>query len=259
MCGQDPLRNVFVAARVMEGGLLASGSALGVSDDGQLRAVCWTSANIVPVECDDAALEALLPRLRRHRRRASSIFGAAEQVLPLWDRLNRSWGTPRSFRAQQPMLAVTSLPSRCGREIDPRVRPARPDELDLVLPASVSMFTEEIGYPPFTGSDRDYRNMVAHLIAGGHTFVVMENGRVVFKADVGSCALGVAQIQGVWVAPDRRGKGIAVPAMNAVVEHVLATIAPTATLYVNGYNEPALRTYQHAGFEQVATFATVIL
>lgn len=238
---------------------MASGSALGVAEGGDLRAVCWTSANIVPVECDEGALDTLLPRLRRHRRRASSVFGVADQVLPLWDRLHRSWGTPRSFRPQQPMMATTTLPSRSGRAIDPRVRPARPDEVDLVLPASVSMFTEEIGYPPYAGSDRDYRGMVTNLIANGHTFVLLENGRVVFKADVGSCALGVAQIQGVWVAPDRRRRGLAVPAMNAVVEHVLATIAPTATLYVNGYNEPALRTYQHVGFEQVATFATVIL
>lgn len=259
VCGQDPARNVFVAARVREGGLLSAGSALGVSDSGSLRALCWTSANVVPVECDDAALDVLAPRLRRQRRRASSVFGPAEQVLPLWERLQRSWGTPRSFRPQQPMLAATTLPSSTGRPIDPRVRLARPDELDLVLPASVAMFTEEIGYPPYLGSDREYRGMVSGLLGAGHTYVLVENGRVVFKADVGSHAFDVAQIQGVWVAPDCRGQGLAAPAMNAVLEHVLTSIAPTATLYVNAYNEPALRTYARAGFQQIATFATIIL
>lgn len=259
VCGQAPASNVFVAARVLEGGLLSSGSALGVMEAGELRALCWTSANVVPVECDEAALDVIAPRLRRQRRRASSVFGMAEQVLPLWERLQRSWGTPRSYRPQQPMMAATTLPSVAGRPMDPRVRRARLDELDLVLPASVAMFTEEIGYPPYAGSDREYRGMVAGLIDVGHTFVVVENDRVVFKADVGSCALGIAQIQGVWVAPDRRGTGLAVPAMNAVVEQVLSSIAPTATLYVNGYNDAALRTYARAGFQQIGTFATIIL
>mgnify|MGYP002717522439 CR=1 FL=1 len=260
LCGHDPASSVFVAARVREGGLMSPGSAVGIDDDGGgLRSLCWTSANVVPIECDEVALDLFAGRLRRQRRRSSSIFGLADQVLPLWARLQRHWGQPRSFRPDQPMLAVSSLPSEAGLERHPGVRLARPDELDLVLPASTAMFTEEIGYPPYVGSDRDYRALVASLIDAGHTFVLLEDGRVVFKADVGSLALGVAQIQGVWVAPDRRGQGLATPAMNAVVEHVLQTLAPTVSLYVNGYNEPALRAYHGAGFRQVATFATVIL
>ena len=63
----------------------------------------------------------------------------------------------------------------------------------------------------------------------------------------------------MWVAPDARGQGIAAPAMGSVVQQVMDHIAPVVTLYVNGYNEPALRAYQRAGFVQVGQFATVIL
>lgn len=259
LCDRAPMTNVFVAARVREGGLTAGGPAWGIDDGDGLRAACWAAANVVPVECDEADLDVFAARLRRFRRRASSLFGEADQVLPLWERLHRHWGSARSVRRSQPMMALTERPSTAGRAIDPRVRLARPDEVDLVLPASAAMFTEEIGYPPYLGSGRDYRTLIASLIDSGHTFVIVEDGRVVFKADVGSLALGVAQIQGVWVAPHLRGQGLAAPAMGAVVEHVLTAIAPTVTLYVNGYNEPALRAYQRAGFRQVGTFATVIL
>jgi len=259
LCAVDPLSNVFVAARLIEGGPAFAGALLGVDEGRRLRSMCWTSANVVPIAADEAALDAFAGRLRRKRRRCSSIFGDAAQVLGLWERLHKHWGDARSVRPNQPMMAVSSVPAAGSGPIDARVRRARPDEVDLVLPASAAMFTEEIGYPPFIGSDRDYRRMVSSLIELGHTFVVTEGGRLVFKADIGSLASGVAQLQGVWVAPDRRGQGLATPAMRAVVQQVIESIAPTVTLYVNSYNEPALRTYHAAGFRQVGKFATVIL
>ncbi|MDF8263264.1 GNAT family N-acetyltransferase [Luteipulveratus flavus] len=259
LCAQDPMANVFVAARVQEGGVGFGSSLLGIEDGGRLKSVCWVSANVVPVACDEAALDAFAGRLRRQRRRVSSVFGDATQVLGLWERLERHWGEPRSLRSDQPMMAARTRPADEGRPLDPRVRRARPDEIDLVLPASAAMFTEEIGYPPYVGSDRDYRSLVAALIRAGHTYVVVEDGRVIFKADIGSLAGGVAQIQGVWVAPDVRGQGIAAPAMCSVVQHIMEHVAPVVTLYVNAYNEPALRAYAGSGFTQVGRFATVIL
>jgi predicted GNAT family acetyltransferase len=259
LCAVDPLANVFVAARLIEGGPSYASALLGTDDGRRLRSMCWTSANVVPIGADDAALDGFAARLRRKRRRCSSIFGDADQVLGLWRRLERHWGDARSVRPDQPMLAVSSVPTTGSGPVDARVRRAHLDEIDQVLPASAAMFTEEIGYPPYVGSDREYRRMVTSLVAAGHTFVITEGKQVIFKADVGSLAAGVAQLQGVWVAPRHRGRGVATPAMRAVVRQVIETIAPTVTLYVNAYNEPALRTYHAAGFRQVGTFATVIL
>ncbi|MEO8850774.1 MAG: GNAT family N-acetyltransferase [Allobranchiibius sp.] len=258
LCEQDALSNVFVAARLLEGGPAFTSSLLGVGSS-PLNAMCWVSANVVPINCDEPALKAFAAKLRRYKRRCSSIFGEADQVLGLWERLEPMWGEPSSIRAEQPMMAVTTSPRDADRWMDPRVRLARADELDLVVPAAAHMFTAEIGYPPFVGSDHDYRRMVGALIRAGHTYVISEGGEVIFKADVGSLAFGVAQIQGVWVAPQMRGTGLAEPAMNAVVQHVLDNLASEVTLYVNSYNEAAIRTYIATGFEQVGTFATVIV
>lgn len=258
LCKQDTLSNVFVAARLIEGGPTFTSSLLGVGSS-PLGSMCWVSANVVPINCDELALKAFATKLRRYKRRCSSIFGESEQVLGLWDRLEPMWGEPSSIRAEQPMMAVMTSPRDAGRPMDPRVRLARDDEIDLVVPAAAHMFTAEIGYPPFIGSDHDYRRMVGGLIRAGHTYVICEGGKVVFKADVGSLAFGVAQIQGVWVAPQLRGMGLAEPAMNAVVQHVLDNLASEVTLYVNSYNEAAIRTYVATGFEQVGTFATVIV
>lgn len=259
VCAQDPVTNVFVAARVRESGLMGTRGPLFGYEAGGETALCWCSANVVPVEASPRALGALATKVVRRRATASSVFGPADQVLDLWGRLARTWGEPREIRRNQLVMTMQTRPSVLGSPIDPAVRPARPDELDLVVPAAAAMFTEEIGYPPYQGSGAAYRNGVAGLIAAGHSLVRVEGGQVVFKADLGSVALGVAQVQGVWVHPAWRGRGLAAPAMAAVVEHTIAHVAPVVTLYVNDFNERAVATYRRVGFVQTGTFATVLL
>jgi predicted GNAT family acetyltransferase len=67
-----------------------------------------------------------------------------------------------------------------------------------------------------------------------------------------------AQIQGVFVPKDRRGEGLAVSGMAAVVELVRREIAPTVSLYVNEWNAPARRAYERVGFRETARFSTVM-
>lgn len=259
VCAQDPVNNVFVAARILESGLAGTRGPLFAYAAGGERALVWCSANVVPVQASDRSLGALAAKVVKRRATASSVFGPADQVLDLWGRLERHWGQPREVRPRQLVLTTRTLPSTMGIPVDPQVRLATEADLDLLVPAAAAMFTEEIGYPPYRGTGTAYRRAVAGLVDQGHSLVRVEDGQVVFKADLGSVALGVAQVQGVWVHPDRRGEGLAAPAMAAVIEHTIAHIAPVVTLYVNDFNERAVATYRRVGMEQTSTFATVLL
>jgi predicted GNAT family acetyltransferase len=260
LCARDRAANVFVAARIEEGAIRQHpGAVLGHYREGALDGLAWVSANVVPVGLGDDGIADVSAKIGRMRRLCASVFGPSEQVAALWDRLGPTWGPARAIRRHQPLLATSTRPSRLGLSLDPGVRRARPDETDLVLPAAAHMFTEEIGYPPYTGSDRAYRSSIAQLIRRGHTFVRVEHGEVVFKADVGSLALGSAQVQGVWVHPRLRGQGLAVPAMAAVVELLLDGVADQVSLYVNDFNVAARATYARCGFREVGAFTTVLL
>jgi predicted GNAT family acetyltransferase len=260
VCARNLPANVFVAARILEGVLSSQpGTLLGHKEGGQLGSLCWSSANLVPVETDDASIPFYADRVRRWRRHCASILGPSDQVTELWRHLSSAWGPARAVRSCQPLMSTQTPPSELGIELDHRVRPATVGEIDLVMPAAAHMFEGEIGYPPYSGSGAAYRSALLALIERGHTYVVVEDGEVVFKADLGSVALGCAQIQGVWLAPRLRGQGLSVPAMAAVVEQVMTTRARWVTLYVNDFNESARATYRHVGFEDVGVFSTVLL
>jgi predicted GNAT family acetyltransferase len=99
---------------------------------------------------------------------------------------------------------------------------------------------------------------VQQLISRGWSFARFEGDRLVFKAEVACASPYAAQIQGVFVPKDRRGEGLAVSGMAAVVDLVRREIAPTVSLYVNDWNTPARRAYERVGFRETARFSTVM-
>jgi predicted GNAT family acetyltransferase len=135
----------------------------------------------------------------------------------------------------------------------------RADELDLLVPACVAMFTEEVGVSPVSADGGAlYRSRVADLIRTGRAFARIEDGRVVFKAEIGSVTRSACQVQGVWVPPDLRGQGLSVPGMAAVVAMTLRDVAPVVSLYVNDYNHAARATYRRVGFTDRGSFMSVL-
>ncbi|ORV39725.1 GCN5 family acetyltransferase [Mycolicibacter engbaekii] len=254
---EDPVGSCMVAARVADHGVdprLIGGELWTRGGVGE--SLCYAGANLIPLRGTPADLTAFADKAASAIRRCSSLVGRAELVLPMWQRLAESWGPARDVRESQPLMALQSMPA-CP--MDPEVRQVRPDELDAYLVAAVDMFIGEVGVDPRAGDGgRAYRRRVANLIAAGRAWARFEHGEVVFKAEVGSQSPTVAQIQGVWVHPDRRGCGLGTGG-TAMLAGVIVGTGRIASLYVNDFNEVARSTYERVGFAQVGTFATVLL
>lgn len=242
-------------------GLIGVGSALGaevwgwfLGDD--LVAGLYLGANVVPIGADAEALAAFASRARVTPRRCSSIVGTSACVVPFYDLVRPSWGEARDLRPHQPLLAIHQPAAVTPH---PGVRTATLDDIDVLFPASVAMFTEELGISPLVpDGGAAYRRRVAALITAGRSFVLVEDDQVLFKAEVGVVAGGVAQVQGVWVEPGHRGQHLSESGMAAVVELTRQHFADTVSLYVNDYNHAALAAYRRVGFAQVGEFATVL-
>ncbi len=256
---RDPVTNVFVASRLRSTGLdpaRTGGEVWGFIEDGRLVSLCYSGANLVPVAASRAAVDGFAELALRQGRRCSSLVGPAGMVLPLWDLLRPHWGRAREVRGSQPLMTIGSPPAVAP---DPAVRQVRPDEVDALLPASVAMFTEEVGVSPL-GEDGGalYRARVAEIVREGRAYARFEDGEVLFKAEIGAATPLACQVQGVWVRPDRRGEGISVAGMAAVVRLARRHVAPVVTLYVNDYNQAARAAYRRVGFRETGTFASVL-
>lgn len=259
ICDADPVANVFVASRIRTHGLdpgRLGAQMWGFEPAGQLVSLCYAGANLVPVQADSAAVSAFAERALRQGRRSSSLVGPSAAVRELWSYVRPHWGPARDVRAVQPLMSIEGPPTVTP---DPLVRRVRMDEIDILLPASIAMFTEEVGISPLTGDGgAAYRVRVAELVRAGRAFARIEHGQVIFKAEVGAATPQACQVQGVWVRPEYRGRGLAAPGMSAVVTEARRSISPVVSLYVNDYNTPARAAYLRAGFRQVGEFMSVL-
>jgi predicted GNAT family acetyltransferase len=256
---RDPVVNVFADYRARTTNLeprWLGGEMWGRFEGGELRAACHVGANLVPVQANAEDARAFAERALTRGRTVSTIVGPQETVEVFWNAVASGWGRPRELRWNQPHLELAGEPAV---EPDPTVRRTTRRDMAELYPACVAMYTEEVGISPeFGGGAELYRARVTQLMNRGWSFARFDEGRLVFKAEVACATPYAAQVQGVWVPPDRRGEGLAVAGMAAVVDMVRREVAPVFSLYVNDWNEPARRAYAKVGFRETARFATVM-
>jgi GNAT superfamily N-acetyltransferase len=259
LSGRDPVVNVFAEYRARTTNLeprWLGGEMWGRFEGGELVSACHVGANLVPIQATADDAKAFAERALTRGRTVSTIVGPHEAVRVFWNGVAAAWGKPRELRWRQPHLEITGPPHV---EPDPLVR--RTDRADMgeLYPACVAMYTEEVGISPEAGGGAElYKARIIQLMSRGWSFARFDAGRLVFKAEVACVSPYAAQVQGVWVPPHRRGEGLAIGGMAAVVKLVRQDIAPTVSLYVNEWNEPARKAYRRVGFAETARFSTVM-
>ena len=256
---RDPVVNVFVDYRATTTNLeprWLGGEMWGRFENGELASACHVGANLVPVQATAEDAAAFAERALARGRTVSTIVGPQEPVRVFWNGVAGAWGRPREARWEQPHLEIAALPKVAA---DPRVRKSTRADLNELYPACVAMYTEEVGISPEYGGGAElYRARVTQLVSRGWSFARYDEGRLVFKAEVACATPYAAQIQGVYVPPAHRGRGLATAGMAAVVNIVRRDIAPVVSLYVNDWNTSARAVYEKVGFRETARFATVM-
>ncbi|ALE07644.1 acetyltransferase [Arthrobacter sp. ERGS1:01] len=261
LIARDPVANVFVDSLLSQGGSAVPGHPGAVilgffeNDGAELTAACWVGSNVVPIEATVAQAAFFGQWIAANWQPHASIFGPADAVLGIMDELSAAGIAAQEVRANQPLLVMDTASSLSP---NPSLAPSNSRQFSEVLIAAAAMFEEEVGYSPFLGGEENYRRRVAWLINNGYSFSHCEpDGEVIFKADLGAVTAHATQIQGVWMNPRYRGRGLSAGYMAAVVNQSQA-VAPVTSLYVNDFNTRARAVYAKVGFEQVGTFATVL-
>ena len=195
----DPVAACMIAARVEECGVdprMIHGELW--SRGGPLSSLCFAGANLVPLRGDPDDIRAFAdPCLSdsahvlvggRPRRIGVAAVGDARARLG-----NCAGGSPRTAVARGFRAAGVSVGSTGPAEF------ARTNSRSICLPRSRCSSKRSEVDPRANDGGRGYRHRVASLIAAGRAWAHIEDGQVVFKAEVGSMSARCGQIQGVWV------------------------------------------------------------
>jgi ribosomal protein S18 acetylase RimI-like enzyme len=250
---RNPVRDVFIASRILHDGALTSlgPSPLWGAFDGQhLHGLLHVGPNLVPAVDDQRACEALAAAAGGLYP-TRMVVGERATVEHLWSLIGSSYPPPREVRRRQFVYALE--PERLVHEPDARApglaRLAERSDEDRVLELSAAMYTEEMGENPMARDPDGYRRRVRMLTARGWTYVYELSGELVFKMDVGCASDRTAQIQGVYVPPEQRGRGVGTTAMAACCALAFDR-HPNLSLYVNDFNAPAIALYERIGFDR---------
>jgi predicted GNAT family acetyltransferase len=243
--------------------VLEGGHGPGASDElvlhrdrrGRVNGLVYYGAQLVIAADDDSVLDAFAVETRKHRG-LRSFVGPKDAVDGLWARVERWHAQPAIVRDEQPLYVLERDALRAGAADAAEVRRARPDDAELIAEHSGRMILGELGYDP-RANRSGFTAAVRRAIAQGVWWVYVEDGELRFQLNVGPRSAATAQLQGVWTPPEQRGKGYAKAALTAIARQLLTTEA-SLSLYVNGFNAPAIALYERLGFRRAGTFATYL-
>src|SRR5579884_587982 len=244
-CALDPVERVFLEDAAGRG----FGRFSAVAGPGStLAALCHTGANLVPSGRGCSAFAGLAVRSQ-----ARMIIGEAEAVTELWDAARRRLPAPREDRPGQPVYSIVEPPPPGGSGL----RPATIDDLDRLVPACAAAHELELGIDPLRRDADSFRWRTAAQIEEGRSWVWLERGVVLFKAEASAWTPQAVQVSQVWTDPEARRQGHALRGMRDLCRLLLAS-TPVVTLFVRRDNAPAIALYEKLGMEKALEYRSVL-
>lgn len=140
----------------------------------------------------------------------------------------------------------------------PGLRLATTADLDLIMPIHAQMALAESGVDPLAKDPQGFRDRYAQRIRKDRSWVWIESGKPIFKAEIVSKTPRVAYLEGVWTNPDHRSQGQGTDCLLQLSRRLLCH-SESICVFVNEENTAALRFYERAGFKSKSIYDTIFL
>lgn len=128
------------------------------------------------------------------------------------------------------------------------VRVADLSELEQIAIAHDEVAFIESGVSPLQKDRAGFLKRCFKRIEQGRTFVVFENGKLVFKANIVAETADVVYLEGIYVSPEYRGKGIGSSCLSKLGLDLMARVE-NVCLLSNVEFKGAHRSFVEAGFK----------
>lgn len=223
-------------------------------EEGRIEGVALIGHYILFETRTDAAIEAFA-NLAKECKSAHVVLGEQDLVETFWSYYADGGQSPRLFCRE--LLLEQRWPIEV-RDAVPGLRLATSNDLDLIVPAQAQSALDESGVDPLQNDPEGFRQRCARRIEQGKTWVWIEDGRLIFKAEVMTDTSLVAYLEGVWVDPQERGEGIGSRCMSQLSSSLLSR-SSSVCLLVNEKFQAARTFYTRAGYQFVSCYDTIFL
>lgn len=255
---ERPLHTVYMTGCILDNGVVSPlnrGSFYGYRNrEGQLEGVALIGHATLFETRSDASLAAFAA-LAQKCSRTHLLLGEMDKVENFWSHYAQGGQAPRMVCRE--LLFEQKFPVEVKEPVR-GMRKATLKDLDLVLPVQARMAFEESGVNPLEKDPKGFRLRCARRIEQGRVWVLVEDGRLIFKADIISETPEVIYLEGIYVAAEDRGQGIGRRCLSQLTRNLLAR-TKTVSLLVNEQNQVASNFYLKAGFKLRAHYDTIFL
>lgn len=255
---QRPIHTVTMMSLIHDNGIVSPlnrGTFYGCRDlNGRLEGVALVGHATLMETVSDRALAALA-QVAQQCAGTHMIMGEKERVADFWSHYAAAGRQQRL--ACREWLFEFSWPIE-AREPFAGLRRATVDELELVMPVQAELAFVESGINPLDVDPQGFHQRCLRRIEQGRTWVVVESGKLIFKADVISRTSDVNYLEGIWMCEERRANGSGLGFMSDLMRRLLEE-TKSVCLLVNETNKLAQNFYRKCGFHFRATYETIFL
>ena len=161
---------------------------------------------------DESAIHAFAA-LARNNSSNHLLMGEHNSVRQFWNNYAVSGESPRLIH---PILFLQQrAPFKKHHSVE-GLRLATPNDLEQVVRAQAAMVFETSGVDPLTKDPAGFHERYLRRIERNRVWVLMKKGQLVFKTDLTSESEEVAYLEGVYVSPEERGKGLGRSCLQAI-------------------------------------------
>lgn len=255
---ERPLHTVYLSGFILDNGvvsLLNRGSFYGYrNSSGRLEGVALIGhATLFEIRSGEAL--AAFASLAQNSSRTHVLMGEREKVEHFWKLYSNGGQAPRLMC--RGLLLEQRFPVEVRKPVQ-GLRRAMLRDLEMLLPVHAALASQETGVNPMEKDPNGFRLRLARRIEQGRVWVLFENGRLIFKADIVSDTPEVNYLEGIYVAPENRGQGIGSHCLSQLTRNLLAR-TKIVSLLVNEENEKASEFYLKSGFKLRAHYDTIFL
>jgi predicted GNAT family acetyltransferase len=211
-------------------------------------------------ETSSKAALAAFARLVHNSDKVRMIMGEEARVEQFWHHFT-ACGSVSHYIGRELLFAQTMREQKWfeTRNTVHDIRLATLEDLSVVMTTHARMACEELGLgDPIVADPKGFPERCARRIDQRRVWVLIENGSLVFKADIVADTPDAIYLEGIYVNPEKRGQGYGLSCL-AQLSRCLLKRTGSLCLLVNERNHKAHTFYHRAGFRFQSYYTTIFM